>query len=145
MGIASLVVWPLVGAQFFSLFPGIVTAHNDDETETKPVFGYISLSQKDVLASERKYILKLAEIMTYLTVSMFYILFELWGYGNLFFIASIPLKSLFLRSGSHLVSCFSGRAEISFRLQGICPSWIILHLIANLIPWEFVSEAGLTS
>ena len=31
----------------------------------------------------------------------------------------MPLKSLLLRSGSHLVSSFSARAEIPFRLNGI--------------------------
>ena len=40
----------------------------------------------------------------------------------LYFIASIPLKSLLLSSGSHIVSCFSARAEIPFRLQGIFSS-----------------------
>ena len=35
------------------------------------------------------------------------------------FIALIPLKSLLLPSGSHIVSCFSARAEISFRLHKI--------------------------
>ena len=35
------------------------------------------------------------------------------------FIAFIPLKSLLLRSGSRLVSSFSARAEIPFRLHGI--------------------------
>ena len=33
------------------------------------------------------------------------------------FIALIPLKSLLLPSGSHIVSCFSARAEIQFRLH----------------------------
>ena len=35
----------------------------------------------------------------------------------LYFIALIPLKSLLLSSGSHIVSCFSARAEISLRLH----------------------------
>ena len=35
------------------------------------------------------------------------------------FIALIPLKSLLLPSGSHIVSCFSARAEIPFRLHEI--------------------------
>ena len=34
-----------------------------------------------------------------------------------FFIALIPLKSLLLPSGSHIVSCFSARAENPFRLH----------------------------
>ena len=37
----------------------------------------------------------------------------------LYFIALIPLKSLLLHSGSHIVSCFSARAEIPFRLHEI--------------------------
>ena len=35
------------------------------------------------------------------------------------FIALIPLKSLLLPSDSHIVSCFSARAEIPFRLHEI--------------------------
>ena len=35
----------------------------------------------------------------------------------LYFIALIPLKSLLLPSGSHIVSCFSARAKIPFRLH----------------------------
>ena len=37
----------------------------------------------------------------------------------LYFIALIPLKSLLPPSGSHIVSCFSARAEIPFRLHQI--------------------------
>ena len=37
----------------------------------------------------------------------------------LYLIALIPLKSLLLPSGSHIVSCFSARAEIPFRLHEI--------------------------
>ena len=36
-----------------------------------------------------------------------------------YFIALIPLKSLLLPSGSHIVSCFSARAEIPFQLHVI--------------------------
>ena len=37
----------------------------------------------------------------------------------LYFIALILLKSLLLPRGSHIVSCFSARAEIAFRLHEI--------------------------
>ena len=37
----------------------------------------------------------------------------------LYFIALIPLKSPLLPSGTHIVSCFSARAEIPFRLHEI--------------------------
>ena len=37
----------------------------------------------------------------------------------LYYIALIPLKSLLLPSGSQIVSCFSARAEIPFRLHEI--------------------------
>ena len=37
----------------------------------------------------------------------------------LYFIALIPLKSLLLPSGSHIISCFFARAEIPFRLHEI--------------------------
>lgn len=33
----------------FELFGMVITAYNDDETLTKPVFGNVSLSQKDIL------------------------------------------------------------------------------------------------
>ena len=82
------------------------------------------------------------------------------------FFALIPLKSLLLPSGSHIVSCFSARAEIPFQLQEIfsdflarlaglkilarfdrarifSPGWIPLHVIDNLILSGFVSEARL--
>ena len=50
-----------------------------------------------------------------------YLSFEIRETMNtiLYFIALIPLKSLLLPSGSHIVSCFSARAEIPFRLHEI--------------------------
>ena len=42
----------------------------------------------------------------------------------LYFIALIPLKSLLLPSGSYIVSCFSARAEIPFRLHEIFPVFL---------------------
>ena len=49
-------------------------------------------------------------------VLILYLSFEIRETMNkiLSFIALIPLKSLPLPSGSHIVSCFSARAEISF-------------------------------
>ena len=44
--IASLAVWPFGGAQFSAFWNG--NSLQDDGTETKPVFGCISLGQKDV-------------------------------------------------------------------------------------------------
>ena len=51
-------------------------------------------------------------------VLILYVSFEIRETMNkiLSFIALIPLKSL-LPSGSHIVSCFSARAEIPFRLH----------------------------
>ena len=49
------------------------------------------------------------------------------------FIALIPLKSLLLPSGSHIVSCFSARAEIPFRLHEIFSDFLA-HL-AGLKIW----------
>ena len=50
-----------------------------------------------------------------------YLSFEIRETMNtiLYFIALIPLKSLLLPRGSHIVSCFSARAEILFRLHEI--------------------------
>ena len=50
---------------------------------------------------------------------MLYMSFEIRETVNkiLSFIVLIPLKLLLLPSGSHIVSCFSARAEISFRLH----------------------------
>ena len=50
-----------------------------------------------------------------------YLSFEIRETMNtvLYFIALIPLKSLLLPSGSHIVSCISARAEIPFRLHEI--------------------------
>ena len=50
-----------------------------------------------------------------------YLSFEIRETMNtiLYFIALIPLKTLLLLSGSHIVSCFSARAEIPFQLHEI--------------------------
>ena len=50
-----------------------------------------------------------------------YLSFEIRETMNtiLYFIVLIPLKSLLLLSGSHIVSCFSAWAEIPFRLHEI--------------------------
>ena len=50
-----------------------------------------------------------------------YLSFEIRETMNtiLYFIVLIPLKSLLLPSGSHIVSCFSSRAEIPFQLHEI--------------------------
>ena len=52
---------------------------------------------------------------------MLYLSFEIRETMNkiLSFIALIRLKSLLLPSGSHIVSCFSARAEIPFRLHEV--------------------------
>ena len=52
-------------------------------------------------------------------VLVLYVSFEIRETTNkiLSFFALIPLKSLLLPSGNHIVSCFSARAEIPFRLH----------------------------
>ena len=106
---------------------------------------------------------------------MLYMSFEIRETVNkiLSFIVLIPLKLLLLPSGSHIVSCFSARPEILFRLHEnfsyflarlaglkilarfaetglgfsgraeLCPGLNPLHVIDNLILRGFVSEAGL--
>ena len=63
------------------------------------------------------------------------------------FIALIPLKSLLSPSGSHIVSCFSARAEIPFRLHEIFSDFLArlagLNCAPGWIPLHVVSEAGL--
>ena len=59
----------------------------------------------------------------------------------LYFIALIPLKSLLLSSGSHIVSYFSDRAEISFRLHGIFSDF--LARLAGLKILARFAETGL--
>ena len=48
----------------------------------------------------------------------------------LYFIALIPLKTLLLPSGSHIVSCFSARAEIPFRLLHV--TWDFFRFSARV-------------
>ena len=52
--IASLAVWPFGSAQFLTFWNHVTfwygNSPQDDETEANAVFGYISLSQKDVFA-----------------------------------------------------------------------------------------------
>ena len=52
----------------------------------------------------------------------------------LYLIALIPLKSLLLPSDSHIVSCFSARAEITFRLHEIFSARAELHPGLNPSP-----------
>ena len=85
-----------------------------------------------IFATEEKIFFKLAEFMAFLTASycltsamkpmfILYLSFEIRETMNniLCFITLIPLKWLLLPSGSHIVSCFSTRAEIPFRLHEI--------------------------
>ena len=48
------------------------------------------------------------------------------------FIALIPLKSLLLPRGSHIVSCFSARAEIPFRLHELFSDFLARARILKL-------------
>ena len=59
-----------------------------------------------------------------------YLSFEIRETMNmiLYFIALIPLKSLLLPSGSHIVFRFSARAEIPFRLHEIIPYFLARFL-----------------
>ena len=50
--LSSHAVWPFVGAQFSTFWDG--NSLHDDGTKAKLVFGYISLSQKDVVAQTEK-------------------------------------------------------------------------------------------
>ena len=110
----------------------------------KPIFGCISLSK------EREDIFKLAEFMAFLTASYrfnlicievdvlaLYLSFEIRETMNtiLYFIALIPLKSLLLPCGSHIVSCFSTRAEIPFRLHETCSDFLARLPGLKILAW----------
>ena len=74
-----------------------------------------------------------------------YLSFEIRETMNtiLYFIVLIPLKSLLLQplpSGSHIVSCFSARAEIPFRLHEVFSDF--LARLAGLKILEGFAKTG---
>ena len=99
--IASLVVWPFVGAQFLTFWDSNTLQWWWNWTKTCLLARKTYLHRKKTCPQACR-VHGLPEIREIL-----------------YFIAFIPLRSLLLRSGSHHISCFSARAEIPFRLHGI--------------------------
>ena len=116
--IASLVVWPNCWRSTFKFF-GIVFNSLQWWWNAKETCLWLHISQPErCICIARKYILKLADLL--------HLSFEVREI--LHFITFIPLKSLLLRSGSHLFSCLSARAEIPFRLHGIFSGFLARFL-----------------
>ena len=116
----------------FQLF-GMVTAYKMMELKQNLSLAAYLSARKTYLQRKRRYLqtrrvhgfpnsLILFNLTcTEVNVLTLYLSFEIRETMNtiLYFIALIPLKSLLLHSGSHIVSCFSARAEIPFRLNEI--------------------------
>ena len=133
--IASLAEFGLLAALNFQLFGMVTALKTIKQKNWSETCLWLHISQLERrICKERKDIFKLAEFMAFLTASYCLTLsaievdvlticlsFEIRETMGtiLYFIASIPLKPLLLPSGSHIVSCFSARAEIPFRLHEI--------------------------
>ena len=116
----------------FQLF-GMITAYKMmEQKQNLSLAAYLS-ARKTYLQRKRRYLqtrrvhgFPNSLILFNLTcievdVLTLYLSFEIRETMNtiLYFIALIPQKSLLLPSGSHIVSCFSARVEIPFRLHEI--------------------------
>ena len=136
--IASLVVWPFVGAQFSTFWDSNTLqwwwSWNETCLSARKTYFY----RKKICPQACRVHGFPAGLVLFNLVSMFLIFhlsFEIRE--TLYFIAFIPLRSLLLRSGNHLISCFSTRAEIPFRLHGIFSDFSIrlpgLKILARLL------------
>ena len=142
--IASLTVWPLAALNF-QLF-WMVTTHKMMELKRNlSLVAYLS-ARKTYLQRKIRYlqarqvhgfpdsVVLFNLICTEFDVLKLYLSFETREAMNkiLSIIGLIPLKSLLLPSGNHIVSCFSARAQILFRLHEIFSDF--LALLAGLNP-----------
>ena len=132
IGALLLSQFGLLAALNFQLF-GMVTAYKMMELKQNLSLAAYLLAKKTYLQRKRRCLqarrvhgfpnsLVLFNLICIeVDVLTLYPSFELKETMNtiLYFIALIPLKSLLLHSGSHIVSCFSARAEIPFRLNEI--------------------------
>ena len=131
--IASLAVWPssFGGAQFSPF--GMVTPYKMMELNRNLSLAARLSARKTYLQRKRRYLqarrvygfpdsLELFNLICIeVDILTLYLSFEIRETMNkiLYFIALIPLKSLLLPSGSHIVSCFSARLKFPFRLREI--------------------------
>ena len=130
IGALLLSQFGLLAALNFQLF-GMVTAYKMMELKRNLSLAAYLSARKTYLQRKRRYLqarrvhgfpnsLVLFNLICIeVDVLTLYLSFEIRETMNtiLYFIALIPLKSLLLPSGSHIVSCFSARAEIPFRLH----------------------------
>ena len=133
IGALLLSQFGLLAALNFQLF-GVVTAYKMMELKRNLSLAAYLSARKTYLQRKRRYFqarrvhgfldsfVLFNLICIEVDVLTLYLSFEIRETMNtiLYFIALIPLKSLLLPSGSHIVSCFSSaRAEIPFRLHEI--------------------------
>ena len=132
IGALLLSQFGLLAALNFQLF-GMVTAYKMMELKQKLSLAAYLSARKTYLQRKRRYLqarrvhgfpnslVLFTLIRIEVDVLTLYLSFEIRETMNtiLYFIAYIPLKSLLLSSGSHIVSYFSSQAEIPFRLHEI--------------------------
>ena len=140
IGALILSQFGLLAALNFQLF-GMVTAYKMMELKRNLSLAAYLSARKTYLQRKRRYLqarrvhgfpdsLVLFNLICIeVDVLTLYLSFEIRETMNkiLYFIALIPLKSLLLPSGSHIVSCFSARAEnMRFFQPGaqFSPGWI---------------------
>ena len=132
----------------FQLF-GMVTAYKTIELKRNLSLAAYLSARKTYLQRKRRYLqtcrvhgfpdsLVLFNLICIkVDVLILYMSFEIKETMNkiLYFIALIPLESLLLPSGSDIVSCFSARAEIPFRLLEIFSDFLaclpVLKILAR--------------
>ena len=131
IGALLLSQFGLLAALNFQLF-GMVTAYKIMELKRNLSLAAYLSAIKTYLQRKRRYFQGRVHgfldsfvlfnlICIEVDVLTLYLSFEIRETMNtiLYFIALIPLKSLLLPSGSHIVSCFSALSEIPFRLHEI--------------------------
>ena len=137
IGPLLLLQFGLLAAINFQLF-WMVTAYKKMELKRIPSLAAYLSGRKTYLQRKRRYlqarrvhgfldsVVLLNLICSEVDVLIRYLSFEIRETVKkiLSFITLIPLKSLLLPSGSHVVSCFSARAEIPFRLHEIFSNFL---------------------
>ena len=111
IGALLLSQFGLLAALNFQLF-GMVTAYKMMELKRNLSLAAYLSARKTYLQRKRRY-LQTRRVHGFLILYLSLAIRETMN-KILYFIALIPLKSLLLPSGSHIVSCFSARAEIPF-------------------------------
>ena len=123
----------LLTALNFQLF-GMITAYKMMELKRNLSLAAYLSARKTYLQRKRKYLYGYLDsvvlfnlICSEVDVLILYLRFEIRETTVnkiLPFVALIQLKSLLLPSGSHIVSCFSARAGVQFRLHEIFPDFL---------------------